>query len=259
MSSAARKQQLAGDLVRAGLPADVVSAVLDEYEACKRRYFLGDFRPQAVDAGRFCEAVVRVIQHSSTGQHTALADELKVDAQLNRLENDTSLDDGLRLHIPRAIRSVYGFRNKRNTGHLKGGIDPNLMDATFIVGVVDWILAELIRLYHNISAQDAQALIVGVVTKQLPLIEEVDGYPVFLRKVGGREHVLALLYWTPAGRATKAQLRGWLPSGGKRSNFANYIKQLVDSQMVHVSGEEVVLLAPGRAEIQESGLLQPSS
>lgn len=219
MSSTAQRQQLEGELVQAGLPADVVSAVLDEYEACKSRFFLGDFRPQAVDAGRFCEAVVRIIQHASTGQHTALSDELKVDAQLNRLENDTSLDDGLRLHIPRAIRTVYGFRNKRNTGHLKGGIDPNLMDATFIVGVLDWILAELIRLYHNVSAQDAQELIDGVVTKQLPLIQEVDGHPVFLRNVSGREHVLALLYWTPGGRATKASCAaGFRPEASGRTS-----------------------------------------
>lgn len=257
MTSAAHQRKFEWELTGAGLPSDVVGALLDEYENCKSRFFLADFRPQAVDAGRFCEAVVRIIEHASTGQHTSLSDELKVESTLRGLENDTSLDDGLRLHIPRAIRMVYGFRNKRNTTHLKDGIDPNLMDATFIVGVVDWIVAELIRLYHNIAAQDAQGLINGVVTKKLPLIEEVDEHPVFLRKVSGKEHVLALLYWTPSGRATKAQLRGWLPSGGKRSNFANYIKKLSEDAMVHVSGDDIVLLAPGKVEVQESGFLQP--
>ena len=59
---------------------------------------------------------------------------------------------------------VYDVRNNRDVAHLGADIDPNLMDATLVISILDWVLAELVRMYHKVSADEAQKIIDGLVT-----------------------------------------------------------------------------------------------
>ena len=38
------------------------------------------------------------------------------------------------------------------------------MDATLVISILDWVLAELVRMYHKVSADEAQKIIDGLVT-----------------------------------------------------------------------------------------------
>ncbi len=40
--------------VSAGIPAELADEVLDQYVETKRRFYLDDHRPTAVEGGRFC-------------------------------------------------------------------------------------------------------------------------------------------------------------------------------------------------------------
>jgi hypothetical protein len=51
---------------------------------------------------------------------------------------------------------------------LGDGIDPNLQDATLVVGVLDWVLAEFVRLYHNVPANDVSKMVDGIVRRVAP-------------------------------------------------------------------------------------------
>ena len=46
-------------LLAVGIPVDLVDELLETYTEAKRRYHLGDLRPQEVEGGRFSEAVFR--------------------------------------------------------------------------------------------------------------------------------------------------------------------------------------------------------
>ena len=135
------------------------------YVEAKRRYYLGDHRPQEVEGGRFSEAVFRVLQHLTGQPVTPLGKTLpSADQLLNRLQNATSAPDAIRLHIPRTLKLIYDVRNKRDAAHLGDGIDPNLQDATLVIGNMDWVMAELVRLHHGVTADEAQRIIEDLVT-----------------------------------------------------------------------------------------------
>jgi hypothetical protein len=239
-----------------GLPEDLVASLLDEYESNKRRYFLNDYRPAAVDAGRFCEAVTRVVQYLGKDPHVPLSAEIKVESALNKIENDMSLEEGLRLHIPRAIRLVYGVRNKRDTGHLKSGIDPSLQDATLVVGTLDWILAELVRVAHGVTSDEAQDLIAGIATKDVPLVSVYNDKPVLLADLKHVDHLLVVLYWASSGSVTRGQIRGWLPEKMTK-NLSRVLSAAEKDHYVHLDGSDVFLTPKGRRYVEENGLLQP--
>jgi hypothetical protein len=60
-------------------------------------------------------------------------------------------------------------------GHVGGDVDPNLMDATVVYSMTSWILAELIRVFHNLSTKEAQEAVDALSERKLPLIWSPDG------------------------------------------------------------------------------------
>lgn len=183
-------------LVSKGVPEDVAKAVVAEHAEAKRRYALDDLGPQAVSGDRFTEAVLRALQALAGLEVTGLTEKFKADAVLTALPNleQGVAPDSVRLAIPRALRVIYDVRNKRNTAHLLGGIDPNLQDATLIVSVMDWVVAELVGLTHKLPHGEAQAFVDGLVTKEVPAIQVIAGQPVVLADISARDRALLTLY-----------------------------------------------------------------
>jgi hypothetical protein len=110
------------------------------------------------------------------------------------MEQSVSQPDSIRLHIPRTLKLIYDIRNKRDAAHLADGIDPNLQDATLVIGNMDWTLAELVRLHHAVDPDDAQAIIENLVTREVPVIQEIDGHPVIFADLAPRDQALLMLY-----------------------------------------------------------------
>lgn len=201
-TSQVRRQSVSVDLTQvrqgllaAGIPPELVDELLASFVESKRRFHLGDHRPQEVEGGRFSEAVFRILQHSCGFAVTPLGKPLpSVDALLPKFENATKQPDSLRMHIPRTLRLIYDIRNKRDAAHLGDGIDPNRQDATLVIGNMDWVMAELVRLHHKVSADDAQHVIEDLINKEVPAVQEIDGQPVILTKLAPRDQAMLMLY-----------------------------------------------------------------
>ena len=256
MSNKSAIDQLKASFAGASIPEDLTESLLAEYAESRRRFFLSDFAPAAINGGRFCEAVTRMLEYLGSGSYTPLSQGIKVDRVLNQVENYTALSDGLRLHVVRAVRLIYGIRNNRDNGHLRDDIDPNLQDATLVVGCMDWILSELVRVAHDVPPEAAQSMIATIVSREVPLIEVIEGRPVALAKLSRRDHVLVLLYWAGDSPTAQADLRSWLPEKVRRY-AGGLLKALEDELLVHVSGESVHLTRRGVRYVETAGLLSP--
>ena len=179
----------------------------------------------------------------------------KVPQLINQLQNATGADDSLRIHIPRTLQAVYDVRNKRNVAHL-GSIEIGLQDSGLVVHILDWVMTELVRLYHNVPAAEAQKIIEDIVKKEVPAIQVIDGFPRLLKDVPGTDHILLLLYREGAGGVESATLQDWLPTAHKR-NFGRNVKSLDKRHYVHQSGNRIFLTDLGIATVEKKGLLDP--
>lgn len=244
--------------LKAGLPTQLVAELLEAYEEAKRRFHLGDHRPQAVEGGRFAEAAFRILQHLSGAKVTPVGKSLpSVDTMLSQFENATSQRDSVRLHIPRTLKLIYDIRNKRDAAHLGDGIDPNLQDATLIVGNMDWIMAEFVRLNHAVSANEAQAIIEDLVTKEVPAVQEIDGHPVILANLQPRDQALLMLYRAGSAGASLDELSGWLRT--RKDHLKARLLKLDDDQFVfhHPKSKRFHITDKGVRYVQEKKLAQP--
>jgi hypothetical protein len=81
-------------------------------------------------------------------------------------------------------------------GHVGGEVDPNLMDATVVYSMTSWILAELIRVFHNVSTKEAQEAVDALSERKLPLIWSPNGQlkRVLDTSLGARDQTLLLLH-----------------------------------------------------------------
>jgi hypothetical protein len=244
----------------AEFPEAVVDEVLDAYTEAKRRYSLGDLRPQEVEGGRFSEGVFRLLQHASGQKMTALGKTLpSLNRLLPSLENTTGQPDAVRLHIPRTLKLIYDIRNKRDAAHLGDGIDPNLQDATLVVGNMDWTLSELVRLYHGVDANRAQEIIENLISKEVPAVEEIDGQPVILKDLQPKNQVLLMLYRAGSQGSTLDELAGWLRVARKDHLSARLKKLDADTLILnHPTSGRCHITRKGIALVEEKGYAQPA-
>ena len=66
--------------------------------------------------------------------------------------------------------ALYDIRSNRGVGHAGGDVNPNLMDATVAYGMASWALAELVRVFHGVSTQEAQGIADVLVERKFALI-----------------------------------------------------------------------------------------
>lgn len=243
------------------LPSSLVAELLGAYQDLKENYYLSKFRPNEVEGGRFAEAVFRILEQHSFGSHTLIGKQLDTDKLIKRLENIPfrNQPESIRLHIPRTLRVIYDIRNKRDAAHLADGIDPNSQDATFVVAACDWVLAELVRLYHSVSPQEAQNIVNNIVERKSLVVQDFDGFLKTLNPSWGpQERVLVTLYQRGKNGATVAELTSWLKPS-QRANIQRTLRQLEhEHDFIVAQADKFIITNRGIKHTETSKMLIPT-
>lgn len=238
--------------------------IIKSYIELKRRYseasFDASFDAAGLSAGKFCEAVLRLLQDELTGTHIPFgthipnyADECQSLVRLPR----TSGVESLRVIIPRALTFIYTLRGKRGIGHVGGDVEANGIDMATIVRSCDWIICELIRIFHQLSLEEAQEIVNAISTRNLPDIWVIAGKKRILKPNLGYKDSTLLLSYSELGKGVLSEdLFSWT----EHSNFAvykkNVLKQLHSSRFVEYDEEsEIVYLSPLGINEVESRIL----
>ena len=249
------------DDVRIGLVASLDVKLVDEllaaYSDMKHNFYLGGLRLSAVEGGRFCEAAFRLLEQIGFGQFTALGTTLDTEKLIKQLQGlpQAKAPDAVRIHIPRALRVVYDIRNKRDTAHLADGIDPNVQDATLVMGTLDWVMAEFVRIYHSVKADVAYRIIERMVTRKAPAVEDFDGFLKVLRpKLKASDYALLTLFESGKLGATFQQIETWAQPK-MRKNLKRTMDRLVSDQaLVHFANGKYVITKLGIIAVEKRGL-----
>jgi hypothetical protein len=249
-------------LIRQGLIASLDTGLVDEllaaYQEAKRNFYLGGLRLSAVEGGRFCEAAFRILQQRTKGSFDPVGKQVDTDSLIKSLANIPARQqpDSIRLHMPRALRVVYDIRSKRDNAHLGDGIDPNLQDASLVVGVLDWVLAEFVRLYHAVPPNVARNMVDGIVTRIAPAIEDFDGFLKVLRTdLGASDFVVLLLYQKGRHGATFTELWNWVRPT-MRVNLRRTLNSLKDDKAyVHECNDTFWITRSGQHYVETKHLM----
>lgn len=193
-----RKPKDVIDDVLKAIPLSFRKHILKSYRDLKVRHREAKYDAAGLSAGKFCESVFRFLQSHLTGASvpfgTSIPNFADECAKLVALPK-TRGNESLRVVLPRTLLFVYTLRNKRGIGHVGGDVDANRLDSQVIATASDWIICELIRIFHNLSLEEAQDLVDSVSTRQIPDIWEVAGRKRVLRDdLDFKDKTLLLLY-----------------------------------------------------------------
>jgi hypothetical protein len=196
-----------------GLPPGLREPLVEEYRGITTAYLEGRWKLSALDAGRFCEVVYSILDGALTGSFaTSPAKPARFPEACRALESRPPIavgDRSIRILIPRILPGIYDIRNNRNVGHVGGDVIANKMDAAFVRDCTTWIMAELVRVFHHVSTDEAQVSVDTLVDRRSPLVWEHEGKKRVLDpNMRAKDKVLVLLHSSPSG-VSAADLQSW--------------------------------------------------
>lgn len=241
------------DKILAGIPAGLRDPLLESYKEIGRNYMERKWGPSELDGGKFSKVVYSIIDGSINGKFPAKPSKpsnmVKACRDLEGLPASTTRigDRSLRILIPRMLLGMYEIRNNRNVGHVGGDVDPNFMDATAVYAMASWVLAELVRIFHSVSTDEAQTVVNELVEQKHPLIWEVDGIRRVLDPdMNKTDQTLVLLYSKP-GWVSEKDLFKWVEYS-KLTTFRQHVLSLLhDKRLIEYDQEQ------GRATLSRLG------
>lgn len=173
----------------------------------------------------------------------------KIIQDLKQLPQGT-VDDALRVTLPRACEFIYDIASNRGGRHDPDEIDPNEMDATVTVASCSWILGEMLR-YSQKGALDPREItriVAGLTQRLYPSIEEIDDRVYFhLKGISARDvALLTLWHHHPLRLSTEELMAAVCRHGFKRAN-AHVALQRVRAMVDKDAQDRLRLLQPGLA------------
>jgi hypothetical protein len=124
-----------------------------------------------------------------------------------------------------------------------------------VMSSLDWVLAELVRIYHGVTANEAQKIIESLVTRLVPAVEDFDGFLKVLKpELRVSEYVLLILYARGKEGASYDEIESWVQPK-MRANLRRALTALVDDKaFVHQAKGKYVLTRLGIPEVETKRL-----
>lgn len=236
----------------------LVDKLLEHYSKIKKNYRVNVHESAELNGSKFSEVVFRILENKKnpSGKFTPLDKEIKGFGdrckEFEQLPRAEFPDDTIRIHIPRLITTLVDIRNKRAVGHISGIHSPNLMDSTLVVHCADWILAELIRLYHGCTTDEAQRIVEKIIEIDIPLIANLgDVQRVLDPKIKYPDQVLLFLMRSYPKKITDQNLYEWTEHSNQTLFRRDVLKRLHQTRKIEYKNGECLILPPGYKYIQD--------
>jgi hypothetical protein len=206
------------------LPSSLRDELLEAFQKIVNNYRERRWEQAELNGGKLCEIVYSILRGHvdgkfppSSSKPPRLADACKA------LEQASGFPRSVRVQLPRMLIALYEIRNNRGVGHVGGEVDPNFMDATAVLAMSKWVLAELVRIFHQLDPAEAEGIVDALTIREVPLVWEVNGRRRVLNpSLTMKEKTLLLLYSSnaPLGETVLGE---W----AERSNASNYRRDVL--------------------------------
>ena len=133
-----------------------------------------------------------------------------------------------------------------------GDVDPNYMDAAFVVTNCSWVMGELIRVFHNVSTEEAQSLVDSLAQRRVPLIWDGHNNRRVLKVNLTIQSQILLLLATSRKPLRTADLVRWIEYQNV-GYFRTLLRRMHSQRLLELydDGEYVEILPPGSKEAAE--------
>lgn len=207
------------------LPSSLRDELLQAFSNITTNFREGKWEPSELNGGKLCEVIYSILEGyiSGTFPNKSSKPANMFDACQALSKAPSSFPRSVRIQIPRMLNTLYEIRNTRGVGHVGGDVDPNHMDATVVLYCSKWLLAELIRVFHNTDVTTATSTVESIIEKEIPIVWRVnDKKRVLNNKLTMKDKTLLLLY-SENGPVNEVDLASWV----EHTNGAVYRRDIL--------------------------------
>lgn len=235
-------------LAFSAIPPTLAADLLDAFQQVVKNYAEHRWEPSELNGGKLCEAAYTILTGYFSGTYEQRSrkprDMVSACRDLEKEQGPRSA----RIQIPRMLLALYEIRNNRGVGHAGGDVDPNHMDATAVVYMSKWVLAELVRLLHGLTTEEATGLVDALVEREVALVwRNGDKRRVLATGLSARKGTLLLL--SGVVEARESDLASWLEQK-RPADYRNKVLKLMHKDRLveyDQAAGTVALLPPGVA------------
>jgi len=184
------------------IPESLRDDLIKTFQNIERNFREGRWEPSELNGGKLCEVVYWILRGYVDGTYPISASKpLNMVVACKSLELSAStFPRSVRIQIPRILIALYEIRNNRGVGHVGGDVDPNHMDAVCVLQMSKWVVAELIRVFHNVTIEEATATVEAMSDREITLVWKIGGVSRVLdTSMSMLDKTLLLLYGAPLG------------------------------------------------------------
>ena len=244
---------IAPDAAFVVLPDSLRRVLLDESRSIVQNFLEHRWLPSELSGGKLCEVIHTILDGYAKGVYSPTASKPRDFVGACRaLEAHTHVPRSFQILIPRLLPALYEIRNNRGVGHVGGDVDPNHMDAIAVLSMANWLMAELVRVLHRLSTQDAQTLVDVLAERRTPLVWLGENVRRVLDpEIKFKDHVLVLLSSKLTPTFTK-ELQSWMEYKHSR-HFVQQLRQLHKERLIELSADDsrAQLLPPGSMYVEK--------
>jgi len=238
------------------IPSGLRDPLLKEYRTIVQNFLEQRWLPSELHGGRFSETVYTILDgHAKKAYATAPVKPGDFVGACRSLEKNklAHVPHSFQILIPRMLPALYDVRNNRNVGHVGGDVDPNHMDAVAVLSMSNWIMGELVRVFHNLSTAQAQQLVDAIVEVRLPAVWTGDDgvKRVLETSLKLNEEILLLAAVTMPSVSSK-ELIEWIEYGDDKY-LMRTLRNLHKKRQLEYNEktDQVRILPPGTKVVQE--------
>lgn len=229
------------------IPDALRTPLIEEYSQIVNNFMERRWGPAELSGGRFCEVVYTILHgHAQNAYALSPTKPANFVNACRALENNAGVPRSFQILIPRLLPALYEIRNNRNVGHIGGDVDPDFMDCSMVLATASWIMAELIRVFHNVTTDEAQTSVDALAERRMPLVWKSGSIRRVLRTDLQLRDQILILMASATGRIATDELFTWT-GYSKRAYFNRLLAQLHDQRLVeyHRDTQDVEMLPPG--------------
>ena len=240
-------------------PDSLKKELVETYNNILKNYREKHWEPSELNGGKLCEVVYTILRGHFDGtypEYSSKPRNMLDSCRAFEQESSSTYNRSVRIQIPRMLIALYEIRNNRGVGHVGGDVNPNQMDAAAVLYMSKWIMAELVRVFHNVDTLTAEKLVESITEKVFPVVWEVDGkYRVLDPSMSMKNKTLVLLYHNNSPIPVK-NLFEWTEHSNSFTYKKTVLTKMHNEKLIEYNrATEMVTLSPKGVSHAEALLL----
>jgi hypothetical protein len=226
--------------------------LITEYQSIVQNFLEHRWLPSELSGGRFSEIVYTILDGHAKGSYaSAPAKPGNFKAACAALESNSHVPRSFQILIPRLLPALYEIRNNRSVGHVGGDVDPNHMDSAAVLAMCNWVMCEMVRVYHNLPTTEAQKVVDSLAEMRIPVIWSDGNIKRVLQPALKLPQQLLLLIATSVPDVSAQELLEWTEYENKQ-HFMKTVRALHKKRWIEFteSTERAKILPPGTKEVE---------